>query len=80
MLNQLIALIGAVAVLGAYLGIQRKWLRPEDRNYHILNFVGAGLLTYIAVIDQRWGFILLEGVWALAALLGLLRPAAAEAR
>ena len=74
MLNQLIALIGAAAVLGAYLGIQRRWLRPEDRQYHILNFVGASLLAYVAVIDRRWGFILLETIWAIAAVPGMLRP------
>lgn len=80
MLNQLIALIGAISVLRAYLGIQRKWMRPEDRNYHILNFVGASMLAYVAILDQRWGFILLEGVWALAALPGVLRRPAAPAR
>lgn len=80
MLNQLIALIGAISVLSAYLGIQRKWMRPEDRNYHILNFAGASMLAYVAILDQRWGFILLEGVWALAAVPGMLRPPAPRAR
>ena len=79
MLNQLIALIGAAAVLGAYLGIQRRWLHPDERLYHILNFVGAGLLAWVAIIDQRWGFIILEGVWALAAVPGMLRPRARRA-
>lgn len=73
MLYQLIAIVGAAAVLGAYLGLQRGWMRPHDRQYHILNFVGAGMLAYIAIIDQRWGFILLETVWALAAVPGMLR-------
>jgi hypothetical protein len=74
MLNQLIGIIGALLVLSAYLGLQRGWLRAEDRRYDILNFLGAGMLAYVAILDRQWGFILLEGVWALAALPGVLRP------
>ena len=80
MLYQLIAMIGAAGVLGAYLGLQRGWMHPHDRWYHILNFVGAGMLAYIAVIDQRWGFIVLETVWALAAVPGMLRASRPEPR
>jgi len=80
MLYQLIALIGAAAVLWAYLGLQRGWMRPDDRSYHILNFTGASLLACVAIVDQRWGFILLEAVWAIAAVPGILRrrPAGAN--
>ncbi len=74
MLNQLIGIIGALLVLSAYLGLQRGWLRAEDRRYDILNLLGAGMLAYVAILDRQWGFILLEGVWALAALPGVLRP------
>ena len=74
MLNQLVGVIGAVLVLSAYLGLQRRWIRTDERIYHALNFGGASLLAWVAVVDRQWGFILLEGVWALAALPGLLRP------
>ena len=74
MLNQLIGIIGALLVLSAYLGLQRGWLRADDRLYDILNFFGAGMLAYVAIIDRQYGFILLEGVWALAALPGVVRP------
>ena len=80
MLNQLIGIIGALLVLSAYLGLQRSWLTAGDRKYDILNFVGAGMLAYVAIIDRQYGFILLEGVWALAALPGVLRPRSAAAR
>ena len=73
MVNQLVGVIGAVLVLSAYLGIQRRWLRSDERLYHALNFGGASMLAFVAVVDRQWGFILLEGVWALAALPGLLR-------
>ena len=80
MLYQLIALVGAAVVLSAYLGLQRGWMRPDDRRYHILNFAGASMLTFIAIVDQRWGFILLESVWALAAVPGMIQRRPTRAR
>ena len=59
MLNQLIAGVGAALVLAGYLGLQRKWLSPDGRAYNALNFFGAALLTWVAVADGRWGFIIL---------------------
>ena len=74
MLDQLIAIVGAVLILGAYLALQRGWLGPKDRSYSVLNFVGAALLTWVAVVDRRWGFILVEGAWALLSVPGMFRP------
>jgi hypothetical protein len=55
-------------VLGAYLLSQRGRLGPRDRSYNLMNLVGAALLTWVAIVDARWGFIVLEGVWAMASL------------
>ena len=73
MLNQLIAGIGAALVLAGYFALQRGWVEREARSYNAMNFFGAALLTWVAVADGRWGFIVLEGVWALLSLPGLLR-------
>ena len=72
LLDQLISIAGAAMVLGAYLGLQRGWLRREDRAYNALNLFGSLMLTYVAVIDRRIGFILLEGAWALLSLPGTI--------
>lgn len=74
MLYQLVSIVGAVMILAAYLALQRGWLLLTDRSYYLLNFAGAGLLTWIAVVDGRLGFILVEGAWALISLPRLLRP------
>jgi hypothetical protein len=39
----------------------------------VLNVVGAGALALDAWRERQWGFLLLEGVWALVAAFGLVR-------
>jgi hypothetical protein len=73
MLFQVMSLLGAFMVLGAYVALQRGWLTGDDRLFNLLNFVGAGMLTWVAIEDRRIGFILLEGAWALLSLPGALR-------
>ena len=74
MLQQLIGVIGALLVLGAYFALQRGWLTLEQRVYHVMNFIGAGLLAWIAAMDRQVGLTLVEGAWALLSLPGLVRP------
>jgi hypothetical protein len=73
MFNQLLSVVGAGLVLGAYVALQRRWLSSADRVYSAMNLVGAGLLTWVAIADRRAGFIVLEGAWALLSLPGTLR-------
>lgn len=79
MINQILSLAGAAIILGAYFAFQRGWLTRHDRLYHAMNFVGAALLTVVAVHDRWAGFIVLEGVWALLSIPGTLRPPRASA-
>ena len=74
MLHQLIGILGALLVLGAYFALQRGWLPLEHRLYYVMNFVGAGLLTWIAGTERQVGLTLVEGAWALLSLPGLVRP------
>lgn len=66
--------IGAVLILGAYAANQMGWMGPAHRSYSAVNLVGALLLLWVAVVDVRWGFILLEAVWALVSIPPLVRP------
>ncbi len=78
MLFQLVSLAGALLVLGAYLANTRRWLGPRDRIYNLMNLVGGILLAWVAIVDQRAGFVLLEVTWALIAVPPLLRPPSAS--
>ena len=73
MLHQLVSLAGALLVLGAYLALQTGRLGKDDVRFGLMNLVGSALLTWIAIVDRRVGFILLEGAWALISLVPLLR-------
>lgn len=73
MLYQLISVTGAVLVLIAYFTYQRGWMGRENPVYNLLNLVGSGLLAWIAIVDHRWGFILLEVLWALLSIPPLIR-------
>ena len=78
--DQLVSLVGAALILVAYLALQRGWMPRESRLYNALNFVGSGLLAYVAVKDRRMGFIILEAAWALLSLPGMLRRTRASAQ
>ena len=73
MLHQIASVIGALLVLAAYVALQTGRLARETRLFNALNFFGSALLTWVAIVDQRVGFILLEGAWALLSLPGMLR-------
>lgn len=68
MLYQFISLVGALLILLAYLANGRGWIGPRDRTYNLLNLVGGLLLFWIAVVDRRAGFMVLELTWALIAV------------
>jgi hypothetical protein len=42
----------------------------------VANAVGSATLAATAVIGREWGFILLEGVWALVSVWSIARKAA----
>jgi hypothetical protein len=70
---QLVSLTGAALVLLGYVALQMGKLSRDDRWFNLLNFVGAGLLSWVAIVDRRWGFIVLEVMWALLSVPPLLR-------
>lgn len=72
MLQQLVSVIGAGLVLLAYALSQGGRLRHTDLAYGLMNFLGASLLTWVAIVDRRLGFILLESVWAVLSLVPLV--------
>ena len=65
-------LAGAVCILAGFTLGQMGRLDQHSVVYLILNLVGSFVLAVIALVDQRWGFLLLEGVWSIVSAVSLL--------
>ncbi len=63
-----VELLGSVAVLVPYAASQFRRMDPSRLPYTLLNLIGSGTLAIIAIILRQWGFLLLEGAWALVSL------------
>ena len=62
---------GALMILAAFALNQFAGLDRHGLPYLALNLVGAAILAVVAAMHGQWGFLLLQGVWALVALWGL---------
>ena len=62
--EHVIELTGAVLILSAFVLAQFGRLATASLAYMVLNFVGSGILAFVAAVDGDVGFLLLEGVWA----------------
>lgn len=80
MLLQAISVFGALLVLGGFTANQFGRTDASSLAYQIVNLVGSGILTLVAVIEVQWGFILLEGMWALVSLWGAFRVSRGRGR
>ena len=66
-MNHVVQISGALLVLAAFALAQARVVSPAARHYLVLNVVGAGILAVDAYAGRQWGFLLLEGAWALIA-------------
>jgi hypothetical protein len=65
-------LVGAVLILAGYTLGQLRLLDQHAPAYLVLNLVGSFVLAVIALVDERWGFLLLEGVWSIVSAISLV--------
>ncbi len=70
-MDQLIQIVGALLILAGFAAVQFERMRPDSRLYLVLNLVGSAILAVLAWHESQWGFLLLEGVWAIVSAWGL---------
>ena len=73
-MDQVVQIVGALLILAGFTAAQLGKLSVESRTYLVLNLLGSLILAYLAIVEQQWGFVLLETVWAIVSAWGLLRP------
>lgn len=66
-----IQIIGALLVLAGFALGQLELLAAGTWAYLAANLLGSGLLAATAIVGAQWGFVLLEGCWALMSLYGI---------
>ena len=71
-MSQLVQIVGSLLVLAGFALAQRGVLDQKSRRYLVVNLVGSALLAGDAIIEAQWGFLLLEGAWALVSLASLI--------
>jgi hypothetical protein len=71
--DQAIQIVGALLILAAFAAVQFERMRPDSRLYLTLYLLGSAILAVLAVAAAQWGFVLLEGVWAIVSAWGLAR-------
>jgi hypothetical protein len=75
MAGQLVQIAGSVLILAPFGLAQLGRLNARSRLYLTLNLTGSAILAADAAIGSQWGFLLLEGAWAIVSLIGLARVA-----
>ena len=71
---------GSLLVLAGFVLSQWAVLNPKSTTYLVLNLIGSAALAVDASLGGQWGFLLLEGVWAIVSAIALVRTVRAKAR
>jgi hypothetical protein len=73
LIDQIVSVIGALLCLVPFSAVQIRRMRPESVSYQLMNLAGSSALATVAVLERQYGFILLEGTWAVFSFVGLTR-------
>jgi len=67
-----VQIAGALAILAAFVAVQRHWLAPTALLALLLNTLGSGVLAVDALLEEQWGFLLLETAWFIVSVAGVV--------
>jgi hypothetical protein len=70
--GQILQVVGALLLLTAFAGTHFRFLDGRAYPNLLLNLAGSAILAFLAALGRQWGFLLLEGAWALVSLWGVI--------
>lgn len=73
MADQLIQVVGSLLILVPFGLAQLGRMDARSRTSLLLNLAGSSILAGDAAVGSQWGFLLLEGAWAIVSAIGLFR-------
>ncbi len=79
-MDQYIQIAGAMLVLLGYVLGQFGKIDTNSKPYLLINLVGSALLAANAWDGRQWGFLVLNGTWAVISLVNLIRIVTSASR
>lgn len=77
---QAFSVVAALLILFPFAASQLGRLSTRTLSYQLMNLAGSSGLTIVAVLERQYGFILLEGTWAIASAVGLVSVLSARGK
>lgn len=71
--NDIIGTIGIALILFAYFLNTMRYIPVNGKFFYVLNSIGGALSCYAALLITFWPFVILEAVWTLVSIYGLMR-------
>ena len=65
--------IGVGLVLFAYFLNTMKYIPVNGKLFYVLNSIGGALSCYAALLINFWPFVILEAVWTIVSVYGLMK-------
>ena len=69
---------GVSLILLAFILLTLGKIKQQQKSYNLLNLLGAGLACYGAILIHAIPFVILEAIWCVVAIYGLLKKKAAD--
>jgi hypothetical protein len=69
----IIATFGVGLILIAFFLNTAKLIERNGKLYYVMNILGAALACYASYLLLFWPFLILEGVWTLVSIYGLMK-------
>lgn len=71
--NDLMGTVGVGLVLVAYFLNTLRYIPVNGKLFYVLNSIGGALSCYAAFLIDFWPFVILEAVWTVVSVYGLMK-------